>query len=195
MPGELIDELEQTRKVLPRRCPAAAVLSCDFPGFSAAGDTLEPFDAGRRLQRLAVACEEIAGRHRLETTSAGGGSLLAVAGLFGNSAQPALDAVRCALEIRDAVCGLEADWPPRSGIHCGPVVAGVLGHRKVRFDLWGPTVTSAARVKRSGPPGAVHVSDALWRQVGEYCEGRRLGEVKLDGGGTVAVYRVDRLSV
>ncbi len=196
LPGELIGELEETRKVLPRRCPAAAVLFCDLPAFGTASDQLEPLDAGRRLQRLTMAFEAITERHKLTTAAAAGGVLIAAAGLFpaSGAAQPALDAVRCALGLRDAARGQEADWPPRIGIDLGPLVAGVVGHRKTRFDLWGTTVTTAARVQHASPPGAVHVSEAVWRQVSEHCDGQRLGEAKLGDGGSVTIYRVDRLN-
>ena len=195
LPGELIAELEETRKVLPRRCPSAAVLCCDLPGFAAASDRLEPLDAGRRLQRLVVAFEEITERHRLQTAAAVGGALVAAAGLFPTSGtQPALAAVRCALELRDSIRGQEPEWPLRIGIDLGPVVAGVIGHRKTRFDFWGTTVATATRVQHSGSSGSVHVSEAVWRQVSGHCDGQRLGEAKLADGGSVTIYRVDRLS-
>ncbi len=192
LPGELIGELETSRKVLPRRCPAAAVLCCDLPGFAAAADRLEPLDAGRRLQRLVVAFEEILDRHRLEALPTGG-TLVAAGGLFDAAGQPALDAVRCALELRDAAVAREAEWPPRLGLDFGPVLAGVVGHRKTHFDLWGTTAATAARVQRSATPGTVHVTDAVWRQVAEHCDGQPLGQVKREGGEPVTVYRVDGL--
>ena len=37
-------------------------------------------------------------------------------------------------------------WAVRIGIHCGPVVAGIMGRRQYSFDLWGDTVNTAARV-------------------------------------------------
>ncbi len=201
LPGELIGELEETRKVMPRRCPAAAVLFCEVAGFSASSDQLEPFDAVRRFQRLAVAFEEVAERHRMERVMDAAGSFMAAAGLFEGASHPALDteryalsAVRCALELREAARGQEAEWPLRIGVHAGPVVAGVVGHRQVRFDLWGTTVTTASRVQRAGPPGGVYASEALWRQVSEHCEGQRLGDVQLEDGGSVTIYRVDRLA-
>ena len=192
LPSELIGELEATRKVLPRRFPAAAVLCCDLPGFAAASDRLEPLDAGRRLQRLVVAFEEILERHRLEALPAAGG-LVAACGLFDASAQPALAAVRCAFALREVAGERESDWPPRLGLDVGPVVAGVVGQRKTRFDLWGTTVATAARVQRSATPGTVHVTEAVWHQVKDHCDGQPLGQVKREGGELVTVYRVDGL--
>jgi class 3 adenylate cyclase len=49
----------------------------------------------------------------------------------------------------------------RIGIHTGAAVAGVIGHRKFSFDVWGTTVNIASRMESHGEPGKVHVSEAV----------------------------------
>lgn len=46
----------------------------------------------------------------------------------------------------------------RIGIHSGPVTAGVLRGRKARFDLFGDTINTAARIESTGLPNKVHLS-------------------------------------
>ena len=38
----------------------------------------------------------------------------------------------------------------RIGIHSGPVVAGVIGKKKLTYDLWGETVNLASRLQTQG---------------------------------------------
>jgi class 3 adenylate cyclase len=46
----------------------------------------------------------------------------------------------------------------RAGLASGQVVAGVIGQRRLLFDLWGDTVNTAARMESSGIPGRIHLA-------------------------------------
>ncbi len=49
----------------------------------------------------------------------------------------------------------------RIGIHVGRVVAGVIGTKKLRYDIWGADVLTATHMESSGIPGEVCVSEAV----------------------------------
>ena len=53
-----------------------------------------------------------------------------------------------------------SDLGMRFGIHSGPVTAGVLRGEKSRFQLFGDTVNTAARMESTGVKGKIQVSQA-----------------------------------
>merc|ERR1712087_255462 len=49
----------------------------------------------------------------------------------------------------------------RIGIHVGRVVAGVIGTKKLRYDIWGSDVITATAMESNGIPGEVCVSESV----------------------------------
>jgi adenylate cyclase len=83
------------------------------------------------------------------------------------AADMALDMLAEAKELR---------WPSgdpvvlRVGVATGPAVAGVIGHRKFAYDLWGDTVNLASRLEENGEPGRALVSEAMADWLGDRFE-------------------------
>ncbi len=74
-------------------------------------------------------------------------------------------ASECVHEMARISVELESELGPdtselalRGGLHSGPVVAGVLRGEKSRFQLFGDTMNTAARMESTGIPGRVQVS-------------------------------------
>jgi len=53
----------------------------------------------------------------------------------------------------------------RIGLHCGPVIAGVIGGHKYTYDLWGDTVNTASRMESQGQREELHVSESFVRNL------------------------------
>jgi class 3 adenylate cyclase len=72
----------------------------------------------------------------------------------------------CNEKVVKVLCNLEMTLGPdtgelamRFGMHSGPVTAGVLRGDRARFQLFGDTVNTAARVETSGKRGKIHISE------------------------------------
>ncbi len=78
----------------------------------------------------------------------------------------------------------------RIGIASGPAVAGVIGHRKFSYDLWGDAVNLASRMESTGVPGMIQVAGSTWQLCGHrYPFTPRDVEVK--GMGSLRSYLLD----
>ena len=53
----------------------------------------------------------------------------------------------------------------RIGIHSGSVIAGIVGHKKYAFDVWGRDVNIASRVESGGFDGKINVSKATYELI------------------------------
>jgi class 3 adenylate cyclase len=46
----------------------------------------------------------------------------------------------------------------RMGLSSGPVIAGMIGHRKFQYDRWGDAVNTASRMESSGTAGKIQIT-------------------------------------
>jgi len=76
----------------------------------------------------------------------------------------------------------------RIGIHCGAVVAGVIGTKKFIYDVWGDTVNMASRMESLGVPGRVQVTESLAERLGGSFEFEARGLIDVKGKGPTRTY-------
>ena len=143
--------MSETRKL-------AAILCSDVVGYS----RLAGADEDRTLARLRALRSDlidptIAVHHGRVVKRTGDGSLIEF--------RSVVDAVRCAIEVQNAMVERNAGVPPerriefRIGIHLGDVVEESDG------DLMGDGVNIAARLEGICQPGAICLSEDAYRQV------------------------------
>ena len=101
--------------------------------------------------------------HGLEKIKTIGDAYMVAAGVPEGRDDHADAAVTMGLSMIDAIAGIATKLglpiAVRVGVHSGPVVAGVLGTKKLVYDLWGDTVNTAARMESHGIAGCVHISE------------------------------------
>jgi CheY-like chemotaxis protein len=189
LPRPAVEELKAHDRIAPRRFDDVAVLFVDVIGFTSYCDRNPPEVVVANLHHLAGTFEDITSNYGLEKIKTVGDAFLATANLLDPHADPVMASLRTAFALAEAAGDTPAGWQVRSGIHIGPVVAGVVGSRKFSFDLWGDTVNLAQRLSALGTEPAVHLSSTAWERVAARAKGSPLGAVGLKGKGEVEVIR------
>lgn len=76
----------------------------------------------------------------------------------------------------------------RVGIACGQVVAGVIGTKRLLFDMWGDAVNVAARMEQHGLPGAIQTTKEVVDNAGKAFTFEHRGEMNVKGKGVMNTY-------
>ena len=162
LPASIVERLkENPGKAIANRIDEASVMFIDLVGFTALAIELGPVRTVDFLGTLFNDLDDLVSLHGVEKIKTIGDAYMIAAGVpeadehhLKKMARTALAARQC-VEQAGACVGLEIDC--RIGFASGCVMAGVIGHKKFSYDVWGQTVNLASRMESYGKQGAVMV--------------------------------------
>jgi len=151
--------------------PDTTVMFADIAGFTAWSSTRDPTQVFTLLETLYRGFDKIAAERRVFKVETIGDSYVAVVGLPDSRKDHAVVMSKFARDCREKATQLlqdleitlgpeTAELQIRFGLNSGPVTAGVLRGEKSRFQLFGDTVNTAARMESLGENGRIQVSQA-----------------------------------
>ena len=117
---------------------------------------------------------------------------LAAAGVPYPSPDHARQAALLALAMREAVAGPDDgngfDLELRIGINSGPLVAGVIGHKRFLYDLWGDAVNTASRMESQSTPGEIQITRETYELLKDEFECTSRGTIQVKGKGEMETW-------
>ena len=145
------------------------VMFADICGFTAWSSVRDPTQVFSLLEAVYKAFDDIANRRRVFKVETVGDCYVAVTGIPDPRKDHAVIMARFAREIMikmDTVTKVleltlgpgTGDLKLRIGIHSGPVTGGVLRGERSRFQLFGDTMNTTARIESTGARGRIHLS-------------------------------------
>jgi guanylate cyclase len=174
--------------------PETTVLFADIAGFTAWTARTDPMRAVTLLDELFSTLDDLAVEHGLEKIRTVGDSFMAVSGVPDARPDHAQAAASLGIGILRAASAwrrtYDLDLQMRVGLASGPLVGGVIGRRRMLFDIWGDTVNTAARMESSGLPGRIQVTEGTWIALrDDYRFERR--ELDIKGVGPMVTYLLE----
>jgi adenylate cyclase len=195
LPRTVAERLKRGEREVAWSVPQATVLFADIVGFTAFSAENEPRDVLRTLGAIFSAFDALLERSPAEKIKTIGDEYMVAHGVVTPEDDHAVVVTRVALEMLDELELLRDSLPApmnlRIGIHSGPVVAGVIGTRRLAFDLWGDTVNTAHRIQATGEVNQVVVSGATERLLRGAFRMRSRGSTALRGRAALETFVVE----
>jgi class 3 adenylate cyclase len=192
LPRSIAQRLKREPGVIADAHDEVTVLFADVVDFTPFAERTEPSRVVGVLDEVFKAFDALAERHGLEKIKTIGDAYMVAAGLPEARPDHAQAMAHMALDMREAVdrvCApLGLDLAIRIGMESGPVIAGVIGHHKFIYDLWGDTVNTASRLESHGLPGRIQVGEAAYRLLCDRYTFEDRGEIELKGKGLRHAY-------
>jgi class 3 adenylate cyclase len=188
LPEPIAAKLKSTKGMIAENYERVAILFADIVGFTRMSDQMQPAEVVTLLNELFNTIDEIVEKYGVEKIKTIGDAYMVVAGLPNPMKKPEETIALLALDIQSAVAkfrepGTENPVRVRIGINSGRVVAGVIGHQKFAYDLWGDAVNIAARMEATGVEGKIQVTDAFAQVLADGFEFEPRGEIEVKGKG------------
>lgn len=196
LPPSIAKRMKGGEDLIADRFDEAAVLFADIVGFTRMSATMDPSDLVEILDEIFRRFDIIAEEMDLEKIKTIGDCYMMACGLPRERECQAWRIADAALRMQselDKVARKRGrDLKIRVGIHCGPVVAGVIGRSKFIYDLWGDTVNLAARMETAAPEGAIQISQAMRDRLEARFAITYRGEIEMKGKGMQKTYLLAR---
>ena len=201
LPAETAEELKNKGKARTRQYRMATVLFTDIKGFSKITETMKPVDLVKSLDNLFREFDKIIEKHQIEKIKTIGDAYMAAGGVPLRDKENPINCVLAALEIQqfmkkmkeESIAKGEGYWELRIGIHTGDVIAGVIGSKRIAYDIWGNTVNIAQRMESGCDPWRVNISESTHEYVSPYFVCSNRGKIPTKNTGEISMYYVDRI--
>jgi|GEM_PF-1717345 len=162
LPISIADRLKKDEKNISDTYPSVSILFGDIVSFTQMSSKKSADDLVKLLNDLFSRFDKRSTALGVEKIKTIGDCYMAVGGLPITRADHAQATTDLALGMLEDVKQFNkdhnVDFQMRIGINTGPVVAGVIGHTKFCYDVWGHSVNTASRMESTSLPNRIQIS-------------------------------------
>lgn len=191
LPRNTASEIMEKGKATKIKYNFVTVLFSDIQGFTKIAEETNPEVLIDELDKFFFYFDSVVERLGIEKIKTIGDAYMCAGGIPEKNRTNPVEVILAALEMQTYMSKLKESseiegmkfWDIRIGIHTGTVVAGVVGQKKLSYDIWGDTVNTASRMESSGEAGKINISGTTYEFVKDFfiCEHRGRMPVKYKG--------------
>jgi class 3 adenylate cyclase len=192
MPRQIAAKLKQSTGSIADTFYDVTVMFVSIHNYTSLTASLNHFEQVSLLNKIFSKFDKVCETHKLEKIKTIGATYLVVGGLPLPKANHLSAMCEMALDLQEAIQNFRAPngekYKIKAGVHCGKVVAGVIGIYKFSYDLWGDTVNTASRMETHSLPGQIQVTETCQKKMASRFEFTDRGFIQVKGKGVMHTY-------
>ena len=162
LPSHIADKIIQGQHTIAEECQDMTIMFADIVGFTSISEDLPPSDIIELLNDVYSKLDSLADAYGIEKIKTIGDAYMAICNSGESIGEHRKRMLLFAKEVIATCSGIILpngnSMEIRIGIHSGPTVTGVIGTKKLSYDVWGDAVNTAARMESYGEPGTIQVT-------------------------------------
>jgi adenylate cyclase len=202
LPKNTASEIMEKGKATKIKYNFVTVLFSDIQGFTKIAEETNPEILIDELDKFFFYFDSVVERFGIEKIKTIGDAYMCAGGIPEKNRTNPVEVILAALEMKSYMNRLKETtelegmkfWDIRIGIHTGTVVAGVVGQKKLSYDIWGDTVNTASRMESSGEAGKINISGTTYEFVKDFFECEYRGKMPVKYKGELEMYFVNGIA-
>jgi len=194
LPANIIRDLKESGKTIPKRHKNVTILFTDFEGFTELVASISAIKLVNELNDIFGRFDEIMEETSVEKIETIGDAYMAACGLEDDMTNHAANCITAAQKmlsyLKERNKSHEIKWKMRVGVHSGTIVAGVVGKKKFAYDLFGDTINTASRIESAGEAGRINISSSTYELIKNDFRCLSRGRIFAKGKGELDMYFV-----
>jgi class 3 adenylate cyclase len=199
LPKSTARELKSGQKAGPYHYNMVTVLFSDIQGFTRISEQLDSEHLIDQLDKFFLQFDTVVEKYNIEKIKTIGDAYMCAGGIPEKNRTNPIEVVLAAMEMQQYMKGLKLVtedghrqiWDLRIGIDTGPIIAGVLGRKKITYDIWGGTVNTASRMEASGEAGKINITENTYMLIKDFFICKYRGKMPVKYKGEIDMYFVE----
>jgi class 3 adenylate cyclase len=196
LPVTVFEELRSGASTVAHHYGQVSVLFADLVDFTKKAQSMESAALVKLLDELFSRFDRLADRLGVEKIKTIGDAYMAAVGCPEPQADHALKIAQFAIDLDEVVerfnRDLNTNFSLKIGISSGSVTAGVIGKKRIAFDLWGDVVNLASRLESVAGSGNILVCEATAELLRGHFQLSDLKIIDLKGKGPTRAFHLLR---